>query len=122
MMYCSRRSAKSVAWIKLNEVGVNISFFLPRRVVSCTSGEEFHSLKVTAYPRLRSHCESSDICVDLPEPSIPSTTINRPGRRFCRNTLIGSFIITSETAGWGNVMLRKSLIKHVPILGHRYRQ
>src|SRR3984893_14047453 len=98
MMYCSRRSAKSVAWIKLKEVGVNISFFLPRRVVSCTSGEEFHSLKVTAYPRLRSHCESSDICVDLPEPSIPSTTINRPGKRFCRNTFINSFIITSETA------------------------
>jgi hypothetical protein len=42
------RSAKSVAWIKLNEVGVNISFFLPRRVACRTRGEEFHSLKATA--------------------------------------------------------------------------
>ncbi len=42
------RSAKSVAWIRLKVVGVNISFFLPRRVVSRTSGEEFHSLNATA--------------------------------------------------------------------------
>ena len=44
------RSAKSVAWIRLKVVGVNISFFLPRRVVRRTSGEEFHSLKATAQP------------------------------------------------------------------------
>jgi hypothetical protein len=68
--------------MRLKEVGVNISFFLPRRVVSLTSGDEFHSLKATAKPRNRSHCESKAICVDLPEPSIPSTTINRPGPRL----------------------------------------
>src|SRR5512147_153575 len=78
------RSAKSVAWIRLKEVGVNISFFLPRRVVSLTSGDEFHSLKATAYPRRRNHWESNATCVDLPEPSIPSTTIKRPGPRFGR--------------------------------------
>ncbi len=42
------RSAKSVAWIRLKVVGVNISFFLPRRVACRTSGEEFHSLNATA--------------------------------------------------------------------------
>ena len=60
-----------MAWIRLKEVGVNISFFLPRRVVSLTSGDEFHSLKATAKPRKRNHCESRAICVDLPEPSMP---------------------------------------------------
>src|SRR5690349_12081631 len=78
------RSAKSVAWIRLKEVGVNISFFLPRRVVSLTKGDEFHSLKATAKPRSRNHCERRAIWVDLPEPSIPSTIINRPGPRFGR--------------------------------------
>src|SRR5580765_6375039 len=78
------RSAKSVAWMRLKEVGVNISFFFPRRVVSRTRGDEFHSLKATAKPRSRSHCESNASWVDLPEPSMPSTTINRPGPRFGR--------------------------------------
>ena len=34
--------------IGLSVTGVNMFFFLPRRVVSRTSGEEFHSLKATA--------------------------------------------------------------------------
>ena len=82
MMYRSCRSAKSVAWIKLNVVGVNIIFFFPRRVVSLTSGEEFHSLNATAKPCERSHCASNANCVDFPEPSIPSTIINLPLKRF----------------------------------------
>ena len=45
MMLCSMRSAKSVAWISEKVAGVSICFFLPRLVVSLTSGEEFHSLK-----------------------------------------------------------------------------
>ena len=57
---------------------MNISFFLPRRVVCRTSGEEFHSLKATAYPCERSQWLSSEIWVDLPEPSMPSTTISLP--------------------------------------------
>src|SRR5436190_14518889 len=81
-MYPSRRSAKSVAWIRLKVVAVNISFFFPRRVVCFTSGEEFHSLNATAYPWERSHWLNSESCVDLPDPSIPSTTINLPLYRF----------------------------------------
>src|SRR5690242_14142725 len=76
------RSAKSVACSRLNVVGVNISFFLPRRVVWRTSGEEFHSLKATAYPCDRSQWLRRESCVDLPEPSIPSTTINFPRYRL----------------------------------------
>src|SRR5580700_9929281 len=68
--------------MRLNVVGVNISFFLPRRVVSCTSGEEFHSLNATAYPLERSHRLRSESCVLLPEPSIPSTIISLPRCRF----------------------------------------
>jgi hypothetical protein len=45
MMCCSVRSAKSVAWIRLNVIGVSMRFFLPRRVTSRTSADEFHSLK-----------------------------------------------------------------------------
>ena len=47
MMLRSVRSAKSVAWIRLNVAGVSSCFFLPRLVVSFTSGEEFHSLNTT---------------------------------------------------------------------------
>ena len=50
MMWRSLRSAKSVAWIRLNVIGVSMRFFLPRRVTSRTSGEEFHSLKYVPYP------------------------------------------------------------------------
>ena len=43
----SMRSAKSVAWIRLKVAGESICFFLPRFVMSLTSGEEFHSLNTT---------------------------------------------------------------------------
>src|SRR2546423_15693898 len=79
MISCSVRSAKSVAWIKLNVVGVSNCFFLPRLVVFLTRGDEFHSLKKTVYPSLISHCRRSAICVLFPEPSTPSTTNSRPG-------------------------------------------
>ena len=67
-----------MAWIRLNVTGVNMFFFLPRLVVSRTSGEEFHSLNATAMHCDRSHWLSSESCVDLPEPSMPSTTISLP--------------------------------------------
>src|SRR5579883_3259099 len=57
-------------------------FFLARRVVSRTSGEEFHSLNATAMRWERSHWLNSESCVDFPEPSIPSTTISLPRWRF----------------------------------------
>jgi hypothetical protein len=71
--------------MRLNVVGRNISFLLPRRVVSLTRGEEFHSLKATAYPRERSQWLNNDIWVDLPEPSMPSTTMSLPRKRFGEN-------------------------------------
>src|SRR2546425_1101877 len=86
----SVRSAKSVAWIRLKVVGVNMSFFLPRRVVSRTSGDEFHSLNTTPKPRDRSQWLNRDICVDFPEPSIPSTTISSPGNLLVEKTRIES--------------------------------
>src|SRR5579871_979684 len=94
------RSAKSVAWIRLNVVGVNISFFLPRRVVCRTSGEEFHSLKATAYPCDRSQWLNRESCVDLPEPSIPSTTINLPRYRFGTKRGIHEGALPILTPGW----------------------
>ena len=72
----SMRSAKSVACSRLNVVAVNRSFFLPRRVLSLTSGEEFHWLKTTPKPCERSHWLRSESWVDLPDPSMPSTTIS----------------------------------------------
>ena len=48
MMSRSVRSAKSVACSREKVVGVNKRRFLARRVVSFTSGEEFHSEKKTA--------------------------------------------------------------------------
>src|ERR1039458_5373526 len=68
--------------IRLNVVGVNISFFLPRRVVSRTSGEEFHSLNATAKPCERSQWLNRESWVDFPEPSMPSTTMSLPRYRF----------------------------------------
>jgi len=44
----SWRSAKSVVWISENVVGVNRFRFLPRLVVSFTSGELFHSVYDTS--------------------------------------------------------------------------
>ena len=56
-----------MAWISEKVVGVNICFFLPRRVVFRTRGEEFHSENATANPWDRSHCDKSDNCVDFPD-------------------------------------------------------
>src|SRR5438552_13125298 len=63
----------------LNVVGVRRSFFLPRRTARRTSSDEFHSVKNTLCPRASSQRCSSEICVDLPEPSMPSTMISFPG-------------------------------------------
>src|SRR5215831_8952064 len=79
------RSAKSVACNKLKVVGVSIFLFLPRRIVSWTRGEEFHSLNATAIDCERSHRLSRASWVDLPEPSIPSTIISFPLKRFGAN-------------------------------------
>jgi len=49
-MLRSIRSAKSVACNNENVVGVNNRRFFARRVVSFTSGEEFHSEKTTEWP------------------------------------------------------------------------
>src|SRR6266853_1919419 len=57
-------------------------FFLARRVVSRTSGDEFHSLNATAISWDRSHWDSSANWVDFPDPSIPSTTISLPLERL----------------------------------------
>src|SRR5437868_15281817 len=110
--------------MRLKEVGVKIAFLLTRRVVSRTSGDEFHSLNATAYPRNRSHCESRAICVDFPEPSIPSTTIKRPGPRFGRKycTKVSYY---NERASQCMLKMRYSRWipkKHVPLRGNRYRQ
>src|SRR5260370_33187382 len=66
-----------------------------RRVISRTSGEEFHSLKATAVRCERCHWLNKESCVDLPEPSISSTTISLPRWRFgtskgirCGNSLL----------------------------------
>src|SRR4051812_28092593 len=78
MRYVSR-SAKSTACSKLKVVGVRRSFFLPRRIERRTSFEEFHSVKKTLRPCATSQRYSSVIWVDLPEPSMPSTTMSLPG-------------------------------------------
>src|SRR6266702_3217805 len=70
-------------------VGVSICFFLPRRVVSLTSGDEFHSLKNTMYPSRFSHCWSRLSCVDLPDPSMPSTMKSLPGNWWSPYIRIG---------------------------------
>src|SRR5216684_3285360 len=75
----SMRSAKSVAWIRLNVVGVSIRFFLPREVVFFTSGEEFQWLLTTMYRSDSSHCRSNASWVVLPDPSMPSTMKSLPG-------------------------------------------
>src|ERR1700692_3994358 len=64
-------------------------FFLPRFVVSRTSGDEFHSLNAPAIRCERSHWLNKDSCVDLPEPSMPSTTMSLPRWRFGTKTGIG---------------------------------
>src|SRR6185503_3759438 len=72
------RSARSAACSSENEVGENRCLFLPRLVVCRTTGEEFHSVKATRYPRLTSHLCSRSSWVLLPEPSMPSTIKSFP--------------------------------------------
>src|SRR5262252_573220 len=79
MILYSRRSAKSVAWRRLNVIGVRAFFFLPALVATFTRADEFHSVTNTRWPSAVSHLASSPSCVVLPEPSIPSTTSSFPG-------------------------------------------
>src|SRR6266436_5508662 len=79
-MICrSQRSAKSAACSSENVVGVSNRRCFPRRVADFTSGDEFHSVKCSRYPPISSHRLSKYSCVLLPDPSVPSTTINAPG-------------------------------------------
>src|SRR3954471_4046757 len=75
----SSRSAKSVACSRLNVIGVSAFFFLPVLVAAFTRTEEFHSVTNTRCPSAVSHFASSDSCVVLPDPSMPSTTNSLPG-------------------------------------------
>src|SRR6185503_6378666 len=75
----SSRSAKSVAWSRLNVIGVRAFFFLPVLVAALTRADEFHSVWKTGCPAALSHFASSPSCVVFPEPSIPSTTNSFPG-------------------------------------------
>ncbi len=79
-MICrSQRSAKSAACSSENVVGVSNRRCFPRRVADFTRGEEFHSVKCSLYPPISSQRFSKYSCVLLPDPSVPSTTINAPG-------------------------------------------
>src|SRR3979411_1893874 len=79
MILYNRRSAKSVACRRLNVIGVSAFFFFPVFVAAFTRMEEFHSVTNTRCPSAVSHFASSDSCVVLPDPSIPSTTNSLPG-------------------------------------------
>src|SRR3954454_23253068 len=79
MMWYRRRSAKSVAWRRLNVIGVSDFFFLPILVAAFTSAEEFHSVWKTGSPPDLSHFARRASCVVLPDPSMPSTTNSFPG-------------------------------------------
>src|SRR3954468_2956613 len=71
--------------MRLNVVGVSSCRFFPLLVADFTSSEEFHSLKKTLRPCTSSHFLSKWICVDLPEPSSPSTAMSRPGKLSSAN-------------------------------------
>src|SRR5207249_5930195 len=79
MMLYSSQSAKSVAWSRLNVIGVSAFFFLPAFVAAFTSADEFHSVMNTGWPAALSHFASSASCVVFPDPSMPSTTNSFPG-------------------------------------------
>src|ERR687888_1974026 len=79
MILYSRRSAKSVAWSRLNVIGVSAFFFLPVLVAAFTSADEFHSVMKTGWPAALSHFATSPSCVVFPDPSMPSTTNSFPG-------------------------------------------
>src|SRR3954471_1020345 len=74
-----RRSAKSVAWSRLNVIGVSAFFFLPALVAAFTRADEFHSVMNTGWPAALSHFASSASWVVFPDPSMPSTTNSFPG-------------------------------------------
>src|SRR5260370_3633954 len=77
-IFLSYRSAKSVAWRRLNVVGVSSPFFFPLEVISRTICDEFHSVVKTGRPRPLSHLSRRWSWVDLPLPSMPSTTMSFP--------------------------------------------
>src|ERR1051325_7447478 len=79
MILYSSRSAKSVAWSRLNVIGVSAFFFFPVFVAAFTNADEFHSVTNTRWPSAVSHFASSLSCVVFPEPSLPSTTNSFPG-------------------------------------------
>src|SRR5215471_7031036 len=98
-MFLSYLSAKSVACSKLKVVGVSLPFFFPFDVISLTNSDEFHSVKKTRRPLDISHFSSRRICVDLPDPSIPSTTTSLPlESRFLLLDLITlTFLLTTTS-------------------------
>jgi len=69
-------------------VGVSNWRFLPLLVAVFTSSDEFHSLKNTLSSWSSSQRFSSRIWVDFPEPSNPSTAINRPGKPSSANVFV----------------------------------
>ena len=78
-IWACTRLAKSAAWTRLKDMGVSRFSDLPRLVVRRTMGEEFHSVKAVTRLRLWSHLPRRSIWVLLPEPSMPSTMMSRPG-------------------------------------------
>jgi hypothetical protein len=90
MVFCVR----SAAWIRLKVEGVTSRSRLPRELVRCTSGDEFHSVNTARWPSLRSRLCSRSSCVPFPEPSIPSTTSSLPGSGIpSGNVAIGAFYL-----------------------------
>src|ERR1051325_2289896 len=59
MILYSSRSAKSVAWSRLNVIGVSAFFFFPVFVAAFTNADEFHSVTNTRWPSAVSHFASS---------------------------------------------------------------
>src|SRR5829696_5444720 len=74
--------------MRLNVVDVSSWRFFPLLVADFTNSDEFHSLKNTFRPCTSSHFWSRWICVDLPEPSRPSTAMSRPGNLSSENVLV----------------------------------
>src|SRR6266480_1638057 len=124
-MICrSQRSAKSAAWSSENVVGVSNRRCFPRRVADFTSGDEFHSVKCKRNPPISSQRLSKYSCVLLPDPSVPSTTINAPGyarlgigRPGCGSvdfvgSVRGAFCVTSRFSMILELLNSQRLIPH----------
>src|SRR5229473_2497584 len=140
-MICrSQRSAKSAACNNENVVGVSSRRCLPRRVADFTSGEEFHSVKCNRYPPISSQRFSKYSCVLLPDPSVPSTTINAPGYArlgtglpgcgrvvfagsvlggFCTTSCVSVILLLREARLLGTVILLcySGITTHAPTFG-----